>query len=392
LPNYLRVFVKSQREKALLSRNPWVFSGSLSSAEKGIGVGDIVDVCSHNGGFTGRGFYNPNTDIAVRFLTFTDEPTDRNFFKRRIDSAVALRRATIGSDTDTYRVINGEGDFLPGLIVDKYANTLVCQFLCAGMDKIKTDIVDILKESLSPIAIHIDNSPHSRKLERLAGDSLTVLGEVSEIEVMENGHKFSVHPLESQKTGMFIDQRENRQYCANLARHCQKGADIFCYTGAFGIYMLSAGLEGCDLVDVSQKALTVAQQNLALNGIAEDRFTTVKSDAFSFLSNCDRNYNIIVLDPPALAKKRDDVIPASRAYKELNMKAMSALSPGGFLCTFSCSPHIDFKLFSQIVYSAASDAKIDARIIRKFHQGSDHPQLLSHIEGEYLKGFFVQIF
>jgi len=392
MSEFPEIIIKPEKTRALQGKHPWVFSGAIERIRGNPQAGDIVDVVWKNGDFIGRGYYNPKTSIAVRLLTFKKDNLDANFFRKKILEAYSLRKNLIPDNTDSFRLINGEGDFLPGLVIDKFANAFVCQFLTAGMERLKKIIIEQLIAIFKPKFIWEDGSQHSRAMEGLSRESKSLFGEPREIEILENGLKFFVAPCEGQKTGFFLDQRSNREFAGRLSKDLNSGLDAFCYTGAFSSYMLSAGLKKVISLDASETALMQAEKNFLNNGFSNDRFEIRKADVFNYLREMpEKSFDIIVLDPPALAKKNDDILKASAGYKEINLQAFGLIKRGGYLCTFSCSPHIDMKLFVQIVFAAMKDSGREAKIIHKSHHGFDHPQSLAHPEGEYLKGLFLQV-
>lgn len=388
-----KVFLKPGREKSVLGKHPWVFSGGVGKIFGDGKSGSLAEVYNSLGVFLGLAFYNSNSDIALRFLTFSKANFDEQTLGKRIADANFLRKKLISDDTNCYRAVNGEGDFLPGLVVDRFDDVLCCQFLCAGMENLQPQILELLMKEFSPVAIFLDETPYSRVLEKLPRNPHFAYGNKEKIVLKENGMQFELNLLEGQKTGFFLDQRGNREFTAKLAAGLNLGLDVFCYTGAFSLAMLRGGLSSVRLVDSSRAAMDLARNNLINNGFGENLFTLDLRDAFDALHSTPAySQDIIVLDPPAFAKKALDEQKAASAYKDLNLCALKSLRSGGFLCTFSCSPFVDFKLFVQIVFGALRDSGRQAQILRKSHHNFDHPQNLAHIEGEYLKGLFLRVF
>jgi 23S rRNA (cytosine1962-C5)-methyltransferase len=387
----IRLYLKSGRERPVLNGHPWIFSGAVGSVEgnsEAVGVADIFD---HKKTWIARGLYNPKSQIRVRLLTWREETIDHDFFARRIAQALALRQDFLATKTNTYRLINGEGDFLPGLIVDRYADFLVCQFFTAGMELFKDEIVAALSALESIHGIFEKSEGRVRDEEGLAHFVGVVFGaEPPEaIPIEENGFKFLVDVRHGQKTGFFLDQRDNRAFLPTLARG-RTVLNCFSYSGAFAVYALNGGAKEVISIDSSRPALELAEKNLALNGFP-DGGELLKGDAFAYLKECGRTFDVIVLDPPSLAHKRSDVDAATGGYKFLNLHALRHLNPGGYLLTFSCSQHLSTDLFQKVVFGAAVDAGRKVNIVKRLGQPIDHPVSLHHPEGEYLKGLVLRV-
>lgn len=386
-----RLYLKPDRERPVLNGHPWIFSGAIESVEgdaENIGVADVLD-CKKN--WLARGLYNPKSQIRVRLLTWQKETIDRDFFSRRISRALALREDYLSAKTDAYRLINGEGDFLPGLIVDRYGDFLVCEFFTAGMELFKDDIVAALSALEFVHGIFENSEGRARDEESLEPSVGIVAGAQppDRISIEENGFKFLVDVRRGQKTGFFLDQRDNRAFLSTIARG-RTLLDCFSYSGAFTVYALGGGAKEVISLDSSRPALELAEKNLALNGFAE-RGELLKGDAFAYLKECDKTFDLIVLDPPSLAHKRSDVTAATGGYKFLNLHALKHLAPGGMLFTFSCSQHLSIDLFQKVVFGAAVDAGRKVSILRRLGQPIDHPVSLHHPEGEYLKGLALRV-
>lgn len=385
------VYLKQGRERPVLNGHPWVFSGAIDrieGAQDEIGVADVFDFRKS---WLARGLYNPKSQIRVRLLTWQKEPIDGEFFARRLAAALRFRERHLDSSTDAYRVVNAEGDFLPGLIIDRYADFLVCQFFSAGMARFKNDIVDALG-LLKPTAGIFERSEgrigDEEGLEPAAG---TLRGESppESIAVRENGYKFVVDVRRGQKTGFFLDQRDNRAFLSTLARD-RSVLNCFSFSGGFSVYAFGGGAKEAVTFDSSKPALELAEKNLELNGFAEAPGEILKGDAFAYLKEIDRKFDLIVLDPPSLAHKRTDVDAAAGGYKFLNLHALKHLEPGGVLLTFSCSQHLSADLFQKIVFGAAVDARRKVTVVKRLGQPIDHPVSLHHPEGEYLKGLALR--
>ena len=387
----LTIYLKFGRERPVLNGHPWIFSGAIERAEgdlDSVGIADVFD-CKKN--WLARGLYNPKSQIRVRALTWQKEAIDSDFFARRISEAHAFRQRYLADSTDAYRVVNGEGDLLPGLIVDRYANFLVCQFFSAGMALFKHDIVDTLR-SLDSIAGVFERSDGRVGDEEGLEPSIGVLsGEAppEQITITENAFKFLIDVRRGQKTGFFLDQRDNRAFLSTVVRD-QTVLNCFSYSGAFSVYAFGGGAREVVSLDSSMPALELAEKNLALNGFAEAPGELLKGDAFAYLKETDRKFDVIVLDPPSLAHKRSDVSAATGGYKFLNLHALKHLNPGGLLLTFSCSQHLSTDLFQKVVFGAAVDARRKVSIVKRLGQPIDHPVSLHHPEGEYLKGLALR--
>jgi len=340
--------------------------------------------------FLGRGYINPRSLISVRLLTRGKEEIDREFVRRRVQSAIALRERLLGK-RDAFRLIYSEGDYLPGLIVDAYANCLVLQFLTAGMEEFKGIVIEILNEMLNPEIMVLRNESRIRTLEGLPLYKEVIKGDLQKMPVVEeNGLLFEIDPYEGQKTGFFLDQRENRTSLKKFVRG-GKGLDLFCYLGAWSMHLASTGAEITG-VDASERAVTKAQKIAEMNGF-RDRAVFLKDDVFSFLEkeleSTEKKYDFIVLDPPAFVKSSGKIKEAVKAYRELNEMSMRLIKPGGILATSSCSYHLSREMFTDMLHSAGKNAERGLRLIEMRSQGPDHPVLLSMPETEYLKCAFL---
>ena len=377
------VRLKKKEERRILRGHPWVFSNELQGIPAGTMPGEIVDVLDVSGAFIGRGYINPHSLIAVRLLTRKQEEIDLDFFRRRITRARSLR--TLLGFGDSFRAVFGEGDGLPGLIVDKYAQTLVVQSTTAGIEAQLDLIVAALIDEYEPEAIVLRNDTASRELEGLTQETRIVRGAVTgPVTIEESGIKYTVDVLEGQKTGFFFDQRENRQALRDIVQG-RRTLDCFCYVGAWSLSASRYGASAVIGVDSSQKAVDMAARNAALNGLSA-RF--VKADAFEELRRLEKErerFGCIILDPPAFVKSRAKVREALKGYKEINLRAMKLLEPGGVLVTCSCSHHIDEDLFREMLIDAAQSAGRQARLLEMRSQARDHPILLAARETQYLK-------
>lgn len=386
----IRAYLKTDREQPVLRGHPWIFSGAIGRSEGGEGPG-IADVFDSKGNWLARGLYNPKSQIRVRILTWRKEEITADFFARRFRHACSFRQHHLSSVTSAYRIVNGEGDFLPGLIVDRYGGFLVCQFHSAAAVLLKSAILEALSALEGVEGIFERSEGRIGDEEGLAPSIGVLYGQAPPptIEIRENGCKFLVDVRHGQKTGFFLDQRDNRELLATLAREASV-LNVFAYTGAFSVFALTGGAREVLSLDSSQAALELAERNLELNGFGDNRAELLKGDAFAYLKEVGTKFDLIVLDPPSLAHKRSDVEPASGGYKFLNLHALRRLNPGGLLLTFSCSQHISLDLFQKIIFGAAVDAGRRVAVVKRLGQPIDHPVSLHHPEGEYLKGLALR--
>ncbi len=380
------------RHQRILLGHPWVYQNEIERVAGEFEPGDIVDVRDSRNRLIGRGYINPKSMITIRLLTRDDEQVDDRFVSERIRRALDYRRNTVG-DIQCYRLVNAEADMLPGLIVDRFGEYLVFQTLTLGMDMRKPVIIECLDEMLSPKGIYERNDVPVRELEGLRQCAGFAKGPFDTlVDTAENGLKITVDVQRGQKTGHFLDQRENRLATQNYA--CgRRVLDCFCHTGGFALNAALAGAEYVLGVDQSESALLIARKNAMDNSLAACEF--VASNAFDFLRSEERrgsSYDLVILDPPAFAKSRSALAGAIRGYKEINLRAMKILNPGGTLITCSCSHHLDEAAFGQMLLEAAFDAGKTLRLIEKKTQPKDHPILLAAPETAYLKCFFFEVF
>ena len=388
----LRIILKKGREVPVLRGHPWIFSGAIEQTEGNADAAGIADVFDSEKRWIARGLFSPKSQIRTRILTWQKEEIDGDFFSRRISRALSIRESILSGVTNAYRVVNGEGDFLPGLIVDRYSEFLVCQFFTAGMDCFKPLIVDALSNLLAAKGIFEKSEGRVRDEEGIEPSVGVLAGEPPPelIAIEENGFKFVIDVRRGQKTGFFLDQRDSRAILSTIARD-KTILNCFSYSGAFSIYALGGGATEVISLDSSRPALELAERNLALNGFAVDGSELLKGDAFTYLKEGDSGFDIIVLDPPSLARKRSDIDAATGGYKFLNLHALRQVKPGGFLLTFSCSQHLSIDLFQKVVFGAAVDAHRRVTILKRLGQPIDHPVSLHHPEGEYLKGLVLRV-
>ena len=388
------VILKRGKEESLQRFHPWIFSGAIQRIEGKPEEGDVVTVYTNDHKFIARGHVQVGS-IAVRVLTFNDEPIDQAFWNRRIATAYDLRERTgISSreDNNTYRLVHGEGDNLPGLIVDIYGDTAVMQAHSVGMHVCRMEIAkamqEVLGDKLKNIYYKSDTTlPYKADISK---DNGYILGGNAGNISTEYGLKFHIDWLRGQKTGFFVDQRENRSLLEKYAKG-RKLLNMFCYTGGFSIYALRGGAEIVHSVDSSSKAIDLTNANVEINFPGDTRHTAYAEDAFDFLDRMGNNYNLIILDPPAFAKHRDSLRNALIGYRRLNAKAIEKIQPGGILFTFSCSQVVSKENFRTAVFTAAAMAKRNVRILHQLTQPADHPVSIYHPEGEYLKGLVLYV-
>ena len=388
------VILKRGKEESLQRFHPWIFSGAIQRIEGKPEEGDVVTVYTNDRQFIARGHVQVGS-IAVRVLTFKDEPVDQQFWNRRIATAYDLRERTgISSreDNNTYRLVHGEGDNLPGLIIDIYGDTAVMQAHSVGMHVNRMDIAEAVKEVMGDRIKNIyykSDTTLPYKADINKDNGYIMGGNASNIST-EYGLKFHIDWLRGQKTGFFVDQRENRSLLERYAKG-RKLLNMFCYTGGFSIYALRGGAEIVHSVDSSSKAIDLTNANAELNFPGDTRHTAYAEDAFDFLDRMGNNYNLIILDPPAFAKHRDSLRNALIGYRRLNAKAIEKIQPGGILFTFSCSQVVSKENFRTAVFTAAAMAKRNVRILHQLTQPADHPVSIYHPEGEYLKGLVLYV-
>lgn len=384
------VILKPGKEKAIQHRHHWIFSGAVAQYPV-YQDGDFLQVLTSKGELLGSAYFNSKSSIIGRMVAFDDTPPTEAI-RKNIDAAVALRDMLFaGSKTNAYRLINGEGDCLPGLVVDRYDDVLVIQFATLGMDRQRTWLVDYLAKKLKPRSIYDKSLLPSRKEEGLPQTQGVLHGpDVDEVNVLENGLRFSVLIKEGQKTGFFLDHREMRQWVRSLSSD-KRVLNCFSYSGAFSVYALAGNATKVDSVDISESAMETARTNVAANGFAPEQQGFYAKDVFEFLRSSELNYDMIILDPPAFAKRQKDVIAACRGYKDINRLAMQKMPPKSLLLTCSCSYHVDKSLFQKVIFQAAVEASRKVRIIGFHRMAPDHPINICHPEGDYLKSLLLYV-
>lgn len=387
------LILKPGKEKSFIHKHPWLFSGAVKEAPQA-NDGDIIAVADNRRQILGFGFYAPNSQIVCRLFHFGSHSANflsETYWMQKFNNASALRRQFISLDTtNSYRLIHAEGDFMPGIIVDVYKNVAVMQLLVEGTVRLQTLLVKCL-QNLNISCVYLKNKTNSNQLENMEQRSgwLTEAGQ-NPLEITEHNLRFLVDVETGQKTGFFIDQRENRLLLQQLSMG-KKVLNAFCYTGGFSIYALAGGATEVISVDISKPAIAMCEQTAALNFENTDHHHALAADCFEYLRRQGEAFDIIVVDPPAFAKNARAISNAARGYKDLNMLAIKKTSPGGLVMTFSCSHHISKDLFQKIIFAAAADAGRNVRIIRHLSQPEDHPINIFHPESEYLKGLLLWV-
>ena len=388
------ITLKRGKEDSLNRFHPWVFSGAIASMPETLEEGDIVDVVTHDGRHIGVGHYQIGS-IMVRILDFGSTSIDQEFFATRLAEALRLRKTLRldREDNNAYRLVHGEGDFLPGLIVDIYGNTAVVQAHSPGMHFARTAIANALValEGVDIKNVYYKSETTLPYKAQLDPQNDYLIGGFETNVAIENGLKFHVDWLKGQKTGFFVDQRDNRSLLEHFAKG-RKVLNMFCYTGGFSFYAMRGGAELVHSVDSSAKAITLTDANVELNFPGDTRHKSYAEDAFKFLDSMEKDsYDLIVLDPPAFAKHRSALKNALRGYQRLNAKAFEKISSGGILFTFSCSQAVNKDQFRLAVFSAAAQSRRKVRILHQLTQPADHPINIYHPEGEYLKGLILYV-
>lgn len=391
---YKQIYLKRGKEESLLRFHPWVFSGAIHHADEGIEEGDTVRVITSEGAFIAVGHYQVGS-IAVRVLSFRDVPIDQAFWKARLASALGMRLSIGIVDSErnnTYRLVHGEGDNLPGLIIDCYGSTAVMQAHSVGMHVCREQICKALVEVMGSRIAHVYYKSETTLPFKagLGQENGFIYGTTDDNIATENGLRFNIDWLRGQKTGFFVDQRENRSLLEQYA-HGKSVLNMFCYTGGFSVYAMRGGAKLVHSVDSSAKAIELTNRNIVLNFPGDDRHEAFCDDAFKYLDANDNKYDLIVLDPPAFAKHRGALRNALKGYTRLNVKGFERIKQGGILFTFSCSQVVTKDNFRNAVFTAAAQAGRKVRILHQLHQPADHPVNIYHPEGEYLKGLVLYV-
>ncbi len=394
MDKYKKVYLRKGKEQSLDRYHPWVFSGAIAHVDDGVDEGEVVNVFSSDGRFIAVGHYQIGS-ISVRVLSFDDCDIDSEFWSASLKGALEMRIALGLADSsagDTYRLVHGEGDFLPGLVIDVYGKTAVMQAHSVGMHMMRNDIA---RELMAVMGGRIDNIYYKSETTvpfkaELGQEDGFICGGSADNVAVENGLKFYVDWLKGQKTGFFIDQRDNR----SLLEHYSVGRNVlnmFCYTGGFSVYAMRGGAASVHSVDSSAKAIELTEKNVELNFPSHERHAAYCEDAFKYLDKVADKYNLIILDPPAFAKHRGALHNALKGYTRLNAKALEKIQPSGILFTFSCSQVVTKDNFRNAVFTAATVARRKVRILHQLHQPADHPINIYHPEGEYLKGLVLYV-
>jgi 23S rRNA (cytosine1962-C5)-methyltransferase len=388
-----RLVLKPGREKSLRHRHPWVFSGAVESVEGSPASGDTVTVVARDGAFLARAAYCPESQIRARVWSFdAKDEIDAAFLRQKLQAAIE-RRATLRQGSDAMRLVHGESDGLPGLVVDRYAGSLVVQILSAGAERWRSFWGPALTELTGAAAVYERSDVEVRHLEGLAPRTGPLVGDVQgTVRINEDGIAYEVDLVNGQKTGFYLDQRDNRALAATLAAGAE-ALNAFCYTGGFSLSALKGGAQRVISIDTSEEALALAQRNAQVNGFDASKAEWIAADVFAQLRRFrdqGRKFGLIVLDPPKFAPTEKHVPNAARAYKDINLWAMKLLAPGGHLLTFSCSGAVSADLFQKIVAGAAADARADLQIRRHLGAAADHAVSIHFPEGEYLKGLWLQ--
>src|ERR1700710_389330 len=394
----VEVILKKGKEKAVLQRHPWLFSGAIERVKGKPANGEIVKLLNDKGDFMAYGFYNDQSRVALRLLEWDENvAVDEAWFRNKVAVAVAGRSELLSTGaTNTCRLIFSESDYLPGLIVDKYADHLAVQVLTSGIEKMMPVIIDELKRLLNPKSVFDKSDASSRQHEGLETTNVVLFGDnpPASVEVKENNIIYNINIAEGQKSGFYCDQRDNRKIVAGYAKG-KKVLDCFSYTGGFTLNALQNGAASVTSVDSSALAIETLKENIKLNKLDTGKHTAIQSDVNKQLrvfKDAGEIFDIIVLDPPKYAPSRSALDRASRAYKDLNRLGMQLLNRGGLLATFSCSGAMDMETFKQVLAWAALDAGKQVQFIYQFHQPEDHPVRASFPEGEYLKGLLCRVF
>lgn len=387
-----RLYLKRDRERSVINRHPWLFSGSIERTEKTevAKPGDLGEIFSASGMPLGTAIVNPGSQLTARVLRFDDGPINGDWFERLFKRSAQLRRETISDATNAYRVINAEGDGLPGLIIDRYDDYLVVQCVALGMARLESLWLPALMSVFTPKGI-IERSERARRDVNLTRKDSLLAGEEppSQVEIRENGLKFKVDMTAGQKTGFYLDQRENRETVGRLCAG-KRVLNAFSFTGGFGIYAGAAGASEVIMADTSKPALLLARKNWELNELPNEALTIHRGSVQDYLREEGPPFDVIILDPPPFARERKHAEQATRAYKDVNLWAFKRLAPGGYLATFSCSQHIGLTLFQQVIFGAAIDAGYTSQWIQRLGAGADHPVSIDHPQGEYLTGLLLR--
>lgn len=400
MKTYKTIILKKGKEDSLQRKHPWVFSGAIYNADETLQEGDVVRILTANGDFIAVGHWQIGS-IAVRILSFVDEEINVEFYENRLSTALDVRKS-IGllrseeqngtTVNNTFRLVHGEGDGLPGLVIDFYADTAVMQAHSVGMHCDRLMIAQALKRVMGDelLAVYYKSETTLPYKADLSQENGFILGTSTNDIAVENGLKFHIDWLKGQKTGFFVDQRDNRSLLEQYSKG-RKVLNMFCYTGGFSVYSMRGGAELVHSVDSSAKAVELVNKNIELNFPNDTRHKAFAVDAFKYLDEMGEKYNLVILDPPAFAKHRDALKQALRGYTKLNARAIEKMPKGSILFTFSCSQAVNKDQFRTAIFAAAMQTGRNIRILHQLHQPADHPINIFHPEGEYLKGLVVYI-
>lgn len=385
-----RIYLKKGRIRSLQNYHPWVYSGAIDRIEGQFQEGDIVAVFSSDGKFQAKGFINSKSQIRIRILSFENIHITNDFFVNRLKQAYEFRQKKIAGFTTAYRIIHGEGDYLPGLVVDKYGDAIVVQIFSMGISRLRHHLINWIAEIIQPKIIIERSESRALVEEGMQPCKEILLGKPeNDIIIDENGLKYIVDIWNGQKTGFYLDQRDNRRRIGNLAAG-KNLLNCFSYSGGFSLAAARNGARTCS-VDISEEAVKLSEQNFRLNQLNTFEHQFIKANVFEFLKNIPGMFDFIVLDPPAFVKKKVHLLKGSRAYKEINRLAIQQIKPNGLILTCSCSSYINWSLFQKIIYSAAKDSKREVQVIGKYGQPLDHPVSVFHPESEYLKSLLLHV-
>ena len=390
------ITIKPGREKSIIRRHPWIYSGAVANVHGSPANGETIEVLSSHGEFLARASYNSTSNILGRIWTWnSDEQVNQYFFEQGLRLAIRTRRKLAGFiSSNAVRLVHGESDGLPGLIVDRYGEGAVVQFLAVGVQYWRDRIIEGINKLIDPKWLYERSDVDVRKLEGLPSYAGLIYGDLFEnpINIEENGLKFSVDIIAGHKTGFYLDQRDNRLLARQISDNLRV-LDCFSYTGGFAVNCLAGKAKSITLVESSNAAIELARENLYLNGFSLDNVTFVERDVFKFLRELrdrDEHFDLVILDPPKFAPTVSQAERAARGYKDINLLALKILNAGGYLLTFSCSGGVSENLFQKILAGATQDAGVGALIVKRLHQACDHPVALNFPEGAYLKGFLIK--
>jgi 23S rRNA (cytosine1962-C5)-methyltransferase len=377
------------KDKAIRNHHHWIYSGAVKFLPD-FEAGSILPVRSEDGDLLGHAYFNAHGSIIGRMLSFGSDPP-LVALEKNIAEALTLRRSFFDAGTNAFRLINGEGDRVPGLIVDRYDDVLVIQISTLGMERLKPVVLDILVKLSRPRSVYEKSNSPSRREEKLPPKEGLSWGEpVQTIKIMENGFRFEVDIVQSQKTGFYLDQREMRKFVRPLSAG-RKVLNAFAYTGGFSVFALAGGALSVDNVDSSERAIASARNNCLLNGFGGDNVRFFAADVFEFIRSQRLDYDLVILDPPAFAKRQSEVVRACRAYKDMHRVVFQKIPPRSLVVTFSCSCFVNEPLFRQVIFQAAAEASREVSVLQRHHQAFDHPLNVFHPESDYLKGFLLYV-